>query len=63
MKLTDAGEVLRRVVRSIPRQDLFGVSAGVALYAWFAAAFGLVFVVSIYGLVADPATVGSLSND
>jgi membrane protein len=52
-------DVLRRVARSVAGQDLLGVSAGVAFYAWFAAVFGVVFLVSTYGFIADPETVRS----
>lgn len=54
--------VLRRVVRSAFRQDLLGVSAGVAFYAWYASVFGLVFLVSVYGLVAPPEALKSRSE-
>jgi membrane protein len=49
--------VLRRVARSTFEDDLWGVSAGVAFYAWFAAVFGLMFLVSTYGLFVASETV------
>jgi membrane protein len=50
-------KVLRRVARSTYSDDLWGVSAGVAFYTWFAAVFGLMFLVSTYGLFVPPDTV------
>ncbi len=48
----------RNVVRAFSGEnDLWSVSAGVAFYAWYAAVFGVVFLVSLYGLAADPQTV------
>ena len=47
-----------RVVRSFSGDhDLWSVSAGVAFYAWYAAVFGVVFLVSLYGLAAEPQSV------
>ena len=47
-----------RVVRSFSGDhDLWSVSAGVAFYAWYAAVFGVVFLVSLYGLGAEPQSV------
>ncbi len=37
--------------------SLWSVSAGVAFYAWYAAVFGVVFLVSLYGLGTEPGTV------
>ena len=37
--------------------DLWSVSAGVAFYAWYASVFGVVFLVSLYGLGSEPGTV------
>src|SRR5919199_4793182 len=50
-------DVLRRVARSTFSDDLWGVSAGVAFYTWFAAVFGLMFLVSAYGLFVSPDTI------
>lgn len=48
----------RRVIRSFSGDhDLWSVSAGVAFYAWYAAIFGVVFLVSLYSLGAEPQTV------
>ena len=52
--------VLRRAARAfLDDDDLWGVSAGVAFYAWFAAVFGAVFLVSLYALGEDPRSVGA----
>ena len=49
---------LWRVIRAfLNDDDLWSVSAGVAFYAWFATVFSIVFLVSLYGLEADPGTV------
>jgi membrane protein len=48
----------RRVIRSFSGDhDLWSVSAGVAFYAWYAAIFGVVFLVSLYSLGSEPQTV------
>ncbi len=48
----------RRVIRAFSGDhDLWSVSAGVAFYAWYAAVFGVVFLVSLYGLSAESQTV------
>lgn len=49
--------VLFRIGRAVFNDDLWGVSGGVAFYAWFAVVFVLVLVVSLYGLVASPDAV------
>jgi membrane protein len=50
--------VVARVVRAAFSEDLWGVAGGVAFYAWFAAVFVLVFLVSLYGLIASPDAIG-----
>lgn len=50
--------VLGRVARAFFNDDdLWSVSAGVAFYTWFAAVFGAVFLVSLYGLGTESGTV------
>src|ERR1700712_3050402 len=49
--------ILRRLGRSLIRDDIWLRSAGVAFYTILAAVPALVVPVSVYGLVADPAAV------
>jgi membrane protein len=51
------GSILRRLERSLNRDDIWLRSAGVAFYTILAAVPALVVPVSVYGLVADPAAV------
>src|ERR1700712_2592727 len=51
------GSILRRLGRSLIRDDIWLRSAGVAFYPILAAVPALVVPASFYGLVADPAAV------
>lgn len=51
------GSILRRLARSLTRDDIWLRSAGVAFYTLLAAVPALAVPVSVYGLVADPAAV------
>ena len=51
------GSILRRLRHSLVRDDIWLRAAGVAFYTILAAVPTLVVPVSIYGLVADPASV------
>jgi membrane protein len=56
-------DILWRVYYNIPKHRVIAIAAGVTFYVLLAIFPGIAALVAIYGLVADPSTIGQHLND
>ena len=56
-------DILWRVYRSIPEHRVLAIAGGVTFYVLLAIFPGIAALVAIYGLIADPSTIGQHLSD